>query len=207
MGDYSELARGSHRQARLSDVLGFWSDSTDATVHEVVPAGDRIYTSCTLYTRRRSGEELVSPSLIWDDGVYGVRWGRCDEVPHYVLGPPRSRYRLQWLPLRPGDNRRCYVWDRLGEATPNIRIVNVRNIRYTHDSVVRRFADGRSFDELLEKLRDGSVRPLQDRFLTLQPLCVDGVQYSLDNRRLYVLRGHNYGCRCVLWVASVAIDN
>ena len=82
-----------------------------------------------------------------------------------------------------------------------------RNIRYTHDSIARSFADGRNFDELLESLSGGSVRSLQDTFLALQVVCVDGVQYSLDNRRLYVLKTQNYASRFVLWATSVAIDN
>ena len=72
--------------------------------------------------------------------------------------------------------------------TSNEIKLKVSDLKFTHDSVARKFRDGSSFDGLMRDLRSGRVDPE----MNLKPLKVyhwpSRGYYSRDNRRLKCLK-------------------
>ena len=60
------------------------------------------------------------------------------------------------------------------------------NVRFSQDSIKPSFRDGETLDALVEGLRSGSIR--SDTIPPIRLVDIDGVFYSLDNRRLEAFR-------------------
>jgi hypothetical protein len=74
-------------------------------------------------------------------------------------------------------------------------LLNPRNIRFTQDSIAARFKNGDSVDDLIEKLKAGTITAND-----MPPIRVfekNGQLYSLDNRRLYAFQQANVPIRTI----------
>jgi len=111
--------------------------------------------------------------------------------------PPASR-RRRWLPLRRAesswrrDDDPLEVWRRCEESeekntSKELRILPVREVRFTQDSIAHSFSDGRSLEALIEALQQGYILPLSVGFLVLDAVEVDRNVFCMNNRRLWCL--------------------
>ncbi|CAJ1339975.1 unnamed protein product [Effrenium voratum] len=96
--------------------------------------------------------------------------------------------------LRSKEPRRAQSPDRERET----ELVDLMDIRFTHDSIAGRFGDGRTFEALIRDLELGRVDPATSSFLHLEAFCTTKVEnrklyFCLNNRRLYCLK--EYGRR------------
>eukprot|EP00440_Ansanella_granifera_P031679 gb/GFBE01034386.1/.p1 GENE.gb/GFBE01034386.1/~~gb/GFBE01034386.1/.p1 ORF type:complete len:384 (+),score=53.53 gb/GFBE01034386.1/:1-1152(+) len=75
---------------------------------------------------------------------------------------------------------------------PEFVELDVKEVRFTHDSIASTFADGKSLAGLVSDLQAGKVHPATSEFLRLEAVCaeVDGARtyFSLNNRRLHCLK-------------------
>jgi len=70
----------------------------------------------------------------------------------------------------------------------SLKFFSVKEINFSQNSIGRNFKDGRSFDDLLRKLRKGTVDPTHAGFLKLEVYFYDRRLYTLNNRRLWCLK-------------------
>ena len=74
---------------------------------------------------------------------------------------------------------------------PRENVVKVDDVRHTHDSISKKFACGKSFDELIGSLDRGRIDPLKDTFLKFEVVERLGQGlFSINNRRLFCLELH-----------------
>mmetsp|Transcript_70826 Transcript_70826/g.169571 ORF Transcript_70826/g.169571 Transcript_70826/m.169571 type:complete len:1269 (-) Transcript_70826:80-3886(-) len=66
--------------------------------------------------------------------------------------------------------------------------ISVRRVRYTHAAISGCFKDGKALSKTCEDLRQGKIDPLDADFLRLDCVILDGLVWSLRNRRLHVLK-------------------
>ncbi|MCC9624680.1 DUF637 domain-containing protein [Thalassospira sp. MA62] len=133
-------------------------------------------------TRVRAGEKVrVSAWSGVDTRNKGIGADVPDDIAGWVKGPDGSsvsiRKNAQGLPdwenfLK--DN--AFVTNVSGSLNPSL-------IRFTQDSINARFSDGRSVDDLVAGLRNGSIDP--SSLPPIRTFDVNGQLFSLDNRRLY----------------------
>ncbi|MGI5473311.1 hypothetical protein [Streptomyces sp. CA-132043] len=64
--------------------------------------------------------------------------------------------------------------------------MNPDRIRYTQDSIARKYKDGRTVDDTIEELKSGKV--VADDIPSIRIFEEEGKIYSLDNRRLYAFK-------------------
>ena len=67
-------------------------------------------------------------------------------------------------------------------------ILPCRSLRYTQETCRARFSCGRSLDETTNAIAAGQLNPLTADFLALDVVFLQGVPYSIDNRRLCCLK-------------------
>mmetsp|Transcript_133176 Transcript_133176/g.249045 ORF Transcript_133176/g.249045 Transcript_133176/m.249045 type:complete len:694 (-) Transcript_133176:194-2275(-) len=125
------------------------------------------------YSRRMSPERSPSQRT---DGSRSSSWR-----------PPRRsrrRRRRRSSPRRSG-RAEDQSWQRDGAG---MLTVPVDDLFFTHDSIARRFRDGRPLQRLIDELCSGHVDPLQADFLILETCSVNGKLMCINNRRLFCVR-------------------
>jgi len=90
------------------------------------------------------------------------------------------------LTLTPRQRKRVPP-DELPGNKVNIKILPVRKIWFTQDSVRDRFRDGRTMEAMVAQLLSGKLNPLVHKSLLLTVVCVGDRYRSNDNRRLEAL--------------------
>ena len=119
----------------------------------------------------RAGDVLVTLN-----GEYVV----VEQVQHELLECPETTYNFEVEAFHT-----YYVGD-TGVLIHNFCTENPQNIRYTQDSIAKNFRDGRSVADMISGLKNGSISP--NDVPPIRVFEMDGILYSLDNRRLYAFK-------------------
>ena len=80
--------------------------------------------------------------------------------------------------------------------------VDLRKMRFTHNSIRSTFSDGKSFSTLIGDLRSGKVHPLRHPKLVLDYVRVlqSDTYHSFNNRRLHCLKKFQEGQEDTVYV-------
>ena len=114
--------------------------------------------------------------LVMLNGEYVV----VEQVQHELLESPETTYNFEV------EDYHTYYVSTVEVLVHNACSENPQKIRYTQDSISKKFRDGSSVDDMISGLKNGSITP--DDVPSIQVFKKDGALYSLDNRRLYAFK-------------------
>ena len=72
------------------------------------------------------------------------------------------------------------------QETPNTTTMDVKDVFFTQSTIQSTFSNGTSLEETVDKIKNGDMSI--DDLTTIRVVEVDGTYYSLDNRRLHVMK-------------------
>ncbi|KZL12451.1 DUF6862 domain-containing protein [Pseudovibrio sp. Ad26] len=159
---------------------------TKGTINLVKGASTNVVDILRL--RRTAGDSNAinrrSPWSGVDTGSKGVGSNVPDDIAGWVRGADGSS-----LPIRK-NAQGLPDWERYlrdnASVTNTSGALNPSSVRFTQNSIGAKFSDGRSVDDLIIGLRNGSVDP--SSLPPIRTFEANGQLFSLDNRRLYAYR-------------------
>ena len=114
--------------------------------------------------------------LVMLNGEYVV----VEQVQHELLESPVAVYNFEV------EGFHTYYVGDTEVLVHNTCYENPQKIRYTQDSISKNFHDGRSVDDMISGLMNGSISP--DDVKAIRVFEENGKLYSIDNRRLYAFK-------------------